>query len=102
MTNTSLHPQFDELIDLCLVSTNPGVTCEISQLYKENVYYLIHWTALQSGYNMNAAINVGNDDTYSLSIIDYFIKQLNQIFNIKLIKHNLTFNSLIHNKAYKC
>ena len=56
MTNTSIHPRFDMLIDKCLVSTNPGVTCEISQLYEKSVYYLIHWTQLQSGYNMEITI----------------------------------------------
>eukprot|EP01084_Bolivina_argentea_P070030 127386_1 len=72
MTNETLHPMYNEMIDKCLVWNNPGYDCEISQYYKQNEFYIIHWTFFQTNYNKEAMINVTNNDKYELSVIDYY------------------------------
>ena len=73
MTNTTIHPRFDQLESKCLATPDGGDTCQVSQLAHESTYYLIHWTALsKNAYNMSVTIDVGNDDEYALSMVDYF------------------------------
>eukprot|EP01084_Bolivina_argentea_P251604 422046_1 len=91
MRNKTNHPLFSEMDTFCYHSDWEmngylNVTkCKISQLYKPGIFYLIYFSD-----QLNVQVNVGNNDLYELSYIDYNKTKIEMIKNVSGPKIELT------------
>ena len=82
INNNTLHPSFGDLDSICIqYEPNKKPHCQISQLYKKNIFYLIHFTNYTNlTYNKNITLNLGNN-IYRLRYIDYWNETITIINN---------------------